>query len=136
MITLSIPSYSEELDKVLEFVNLGQDLTEGSTKFWMELLDTVQKIFINIVRYAYHTCNGIVKVGLNYVEEQQAIEVSFIHEGIPYNPLEEQDLVSDIRVESKYGAGFGRSLLEKSLQTTSYVYEDNKNRTIVKKYLF
>ena len=135
MITLSLPSNLNELDKVLEFVTLGQEVAKGPTQFWIELLDTVQKIYINIVKYAYHTCNGIVKISLNYNEEQQAIEVLFLHEGIPYNPLEELSLPSEIREDYEFRAGFGMSMLEKSSQTTSYIYKDNKNRTTVKKYL-
>jgi hypothetical protein len=67
MITLSIPSSSNELDKVLEFVILGQEIAKGSIENWMELLDTVQKIFFNIVKYAFPTCDGIVKI--NFIGE-------------------------------------------------------------------
>jgi anti-sigma regulatory factor (Ser/Thr protein kinase) len=136
MITLSIPSSSNELDKVLEFVNLGQEVAVGTREYWMELLDTVQKIFINIVKYAFPTCDGIVKISLNYIEEQKAIEVSFFDEGIPYNPLEGQGFASDFEGVNRIEDGFGISLLEKTSEKTSYVYLNKKNITIVKKYLF
>ncbi len=135
MITLSIPSSSDELDKVLEFVNLAQEIAKGSIKFWMELLDTVQKIFLNIVAYAYHNYDGIVKVSINYIEEQHAIEVSFINEGIPYNPLVEVGLASDYRGEYRIEEGFDVSVLEKSTEKTSYIYLNKKNVTTIKKYL-
>jgi D-mannonate dehydratase len=139
MITLSIPSSSNELDKVLEFVSLGQEVAEGSIEYWMELLDTVQKIFINIVKYAFPTCDGIVKINLNYIKEQQAIEVSFFDEGIPYNPLEELGFAADLGGVSRIEDGFGISLLEKASEKTSekisYVYLYKKNITTIKKYL-
>ncbi len=135
MITLSIPSSSKELDKVLEFVNLGQELAKGSIEFWMKLLDTVQKIFINIVTNAYHTIDGIVKISFNYIEEQQVIEILFIHEGIPYNPLEGMGLISDDIDEYKAKGSFGVLLLEKSTEKISYRYQNKKNVTTVRKYL-
>jgi sigma-B regulation protein RsbU (phosphoserine phosphatase) len=131
MITLSIPSSLNELDKVMEFVKLGQELAEGSIEYWMELLDTVQKIFTNIVKYAFPTCYGIVKINLNYNKEQQAIEVSFFDEGNPYNPLEGQGFASYFGELSRIEDDFGISLMEK----TSYVYLNKKNITTVKKYL-
>lgn len=135
MITLSIPSCSNELDKVLEFIYLGQGLVEGSVEYWMELLDTVQKIFINIVDYAFPNCDGIVKISLNYVEEQKTIEVYFFDEGIPYNPIEEKGFETDFGGVSRIEDGSGISLLEKTSEKTSYVYLNKKNITTVKKYL-
>jgi anti-sigma regulatory factor (Ser/Thr protein kinase) len=124
-----------ELDRVLDFINLGQELVEGSTEFWMELLDTIQRIFINIVKYAFPTQCGVVKININYRKEQQAIEISFIDEGIPYNPLEGIGFVTASNKEKMQDDDFGIFLSEKFTEETSYVYLNKKNITTIKKYL-
>ena len=135
MITLSIPSSLNELDRVLDFISLGHGITECSIEFWIELLDTVQTIFINIVKYAYPTREGIVKISLNYIAEQQAIEISFFDDGLPYNPLNGLYLFTANKRESMLEGSLGLHLLEKSTEESNYVYLNKKNVTTIKKYV-
>ncbi len=135
MVTLTIPSSSNELDRVLDFISLGHEVVNCSIEFWMELFDTVQKVFINIVKYAYPTREGVVKITLNYIKELQAIEVSFIDEGIPYNPLEGLTQTSAINKDNLLEGTLGITVQEKSSEEMSYVYLNQKNITTIKKYL-
>lgn len=135
MITLSISASSNELDKVLDFTNIGHGIVDCSIEFWMELLDTVQKIFINIVKHAHPTQKGIVKISLSYIRDQNAIEITFIDEGIPYNPLEGLDQSSDTKRADILEGGIRLYLMEKTTEETSYVYVNKKNVTTIMKYL-
>ena len=99
------------------------------------IIDTVQKIFINIVRYAFPNQEGIVKINLNYIGEQHAIEISFFDEGIPYNPLGSLGQLSEFKSENVMDGKLGVFILEKATEKTDYVYINNKNITTIKKYL-
>jgi anti-sigma regulatory factor (Ser/Thr protein kinase) len=101
----------------------------------MELLDTAQKVFISIVKYAYPTQDGIVKISLNYMREQQVIEVSFINEGIPYNPLEALNNSTRLTRENRLESKIGISIIEKVTEETSYLYLNKKNITAIRKYI-
>ncbi|MBP1754701.1 MAG: hypothetical protein H6Q59_1099 [Firmicutes bacterium] len=135
MITLSIPSRADELNRVLDFINMGLEVFECSVKIWKEISETVESIFLSVATYAYPYGEGIVKISLNYIENQQAIEILFYDEGIPYNPLE--NICIPIYSHSGYQpeSSGGVSLLTNCSEKTCYVYLNEKNITTVKKYL-
>lgn len=134
MITLSIPSRVNELNKVLDFINMGLEVFECSVKIWQEILESVESIFLSIATYAYPHGEGIVKISLNYIEIQQAVEILFYDEGIPYNPLDNIS-ISIYNHSEHRSEGGGVSLVTERADKTCYVYLNEKNITTVKKYL-
>ncbi|MDF2487246.1 MAG: ATP-binding protein [Herbinix sp.] len=135
MITLSIPSRLNELDRVLDFVNIGLEVYACTMEVWQEIQWTVQTVFLSIIQYAYPINEGIVKISLNYIEVQQAIEISFFDQGVPYNPLESLNPSLRYNTENYLEGGVGISVLENSTDKSNYIYLNRKNVTTIKKYL-
>ncbi len=135
MITLTIPSRTSELDKVVDFINMGLEVFECSLKIWQEILELVESIFLSVASYAYPHDEGIVRISMNYIEHQQAVEILFYDEGIPYNPLDNIKKPVSSHSECKLEGGNGVSLLTSCEEKTCYVYLNEKNITTVKKYI-
>jgi serine/threonine-protein kinase RsbW len=135
MITLSIPSRVNELDRVLEFINMGLEVYDCSPDVWLELTELVKDIFLNITEYAYPSGEGVIKISFHFIEPQQAIELSFFDDGIPYNPLEglpaSQQEYRINRLEGRVGI----PVSEQSVDETNYVYLNKKNVSTIKKYI-
>lgn len=135
MITLSIPSRLNELDRVLDFINMGLEVYTCTVEVCQEILWTVKELFLSIIQYAYPINEGVVKVSLNYIEVQQAIEISFFDQGVPYNPLEGMNNSLRCITDNCLEGGVGISVLEKRTDKSCYIYLNRINVTTIKKYL-
>ena len=66
---------------------------------------------------------------------RRAVALTFIDEGVPYNPLEKEDPDTTLSAEDRKIGGLGIYMVKKNMDEMEYEYSDGKNILSMKKYL-
>lgn len=146
MVTLTILSKEEEIERLLDFIKMGLEVYQCSNEIWLQLSEVIDDIYINIIRYAFPLEEGLVKVSMNYIYKQKVVEILFTHEGIPFNPLENRldtrNNIYENRLATLNNTSENRllheqatALIKDNIDEASYVYLNNKNITTLKRYI-
>ena len=130
---LTVAATLDNLSAVNEFVtNLAAE-ANCSPKAEMQLELVTEEIFVNIVSYAYNDKKGTATVSGNFSEDPPALELKFIDEGIPYNPLAKEDPDANESLEERDIGGWGIFLVKKNVDDIAYEYKDGKNILTIRK---
>lgn len=87
----------------------------------------VDEILANIAMYAYKSGNGDVTIQFENIEESKSVMITFIDEGIKYNPLAKEDPDITLSLEDREIGGLGIFIVKNSMDDMIYEYVDNKN---------
>ena len=131
---MTINAVAENLEQVMLFLDEELDrLSCGSRqRFQMEV--AVEEIFANIVHYAYAPNIGPVTVRLSADEEEGCLCVTFLDEGIPFDPLKKPEPDVTLPAQERKIGGLGIFMVQKSMDRVSYEYKDGRNQlTLFKK---
>lgn len=116
----------ENLNNVLELLNAELEKVECPVKIQTQLEIAVEEIFVNIASYAYNSEIGQVSIRME-IQNNDRIIITFMDEGIPYNPLEKEDPDITLSAEERKIGGLGIYMVKKSMDCVSYKYEEGKN---------
>lgn len=130
---LTLEARSENLDKVVDFVNEQLAVYSCSTTILKQLEMAVEEIFVNVAMYAYSPDEGNVTVKCEIQEEPRCVVITFIDEGVHYNPLEKSEPDTTVPIRKRQIGGYGIFLVKKKMDDMSYKYEDGKNILTIKK---
>jgi serine/threonine-protein kinase RsbW len=129
-----LPAKTEELDRVISFIEEELEANEGSMKVKLLIAVAVEEIFVNIAHYAYTPGEGTAEIQVSFFGQPKSVLISFIDSGIPYNPLIKADPDITLSVEDRKIGGLGIYMVKKSMDQVLYEYKEGKNRlTIIKK---
>ena len=96
----------------------------------------VEELFVNIASYAYGDGNGKAAVQVSVHEEPLSVEITFIDNGVQYDPLAKADPDTTLSAKERKKGGLGIFMVKKSMDNVSYEYKDGKNiLTITKKLI-
>lgn len=126
-VSMELEATREDLDRVLEFVNRHLDETDCPHKVRMQLNLTVEEIYINIASYAYAPDTGKVKLILDDLKDPDGIRMTFIDQGVPYDPLQKKDPDITLPAEERPVGGLGIYLVKKNMDVLNYRYENQSN---------
>ena len=132
---LIVDAAVEQLGKVNGFVQTLLEGMECSMKTQMQLDLAVEEIFVNIASYAYGEGQGTVTVRGTVTEEPPGVELTFMDEGTPYNPLKREDPDMTIPMEERGSGGLGIFLVKKNVDDIRYEYREGKNILVLRKKL-
>ena len=104
---LNIEAKTENLEKVLEFVDEEIDKLEISQKIRTQIDIAVEELFVNIAHYAYRPDVGPATVRVEVEKEPPAVSITFIDHGIPYDPLAKEDPDITLSAEERHIGGLG-----------------------------
>lgn len=122
---LVVDAKTENLDQVLDFVNLELEAADCPMKTQVQLDITVEEIFVNIAHYAYQS--GVGKAVVRIRIQEEAVEIIFMDQGVPYNPLEKEDPDITLSAEDRQIGGLGIYMVKKSVDAVSYEYKYGQN---------
>ncbi len=127
----------KNLIKVTSFVNEELRKVEANAKTIASIDIILDEVFSNIAYYAYKEREekGDVTVKMDFVEDNKAVVLSFIDDGIPYNPLEKEEPDITLSAMKRAIGGLGILIVKKSVDDIKYEYKNNKNILKLKKYL-
>ena len=132
---LTIEADVNNLDNVIDFVNEQLEARDCSIKIQTQIDIAVEELFVNIAHYAYKPETGPATVRVELQEEPLAVLITFIDNGVPYDPLAKPDPDVTLSAEEREIGGLGIFMVKKSMDDINYEYKDGKNILTIKKNL-
>ena len=88
---ITVSATIENLEKVTEFVNEELKAINCPSKAKAEIDIAIDELFSNIANYAYNPETGKATVKFEVQSDPQAVVITFLDNGIPYDPLKKAD---------------------------------------------
>lgn len=121
--------YNASLDELQDLLGINEEAlnAHGATmKNIMNINIAVEEIFVNVCKYAYEGKeNKGVEVDLSFDGDVEII--TFIDEGMPFDPLNKVDPNINAPIEERNIGGLGIYMVKKSMDKCDYKFENNKN---------
>ena len=131
---LHIDASVDKLPEVLAFSDENLEQLECPMKKQMQIDVAVEELFVNISQYAYTSGKGRASLQLSFDEETRTLSITFIDDGVPYNPLEKEDPDTTLSAEQRQIGGLGIFMVKKSVDDMIYERKNGQNiLTILKK---
>ena len=130
---LTIAATVENIEVVTDFVNQQLELLECPMKAQMQIDVAIDELFSNIAHYSYNPEVGQATVRVEVVENPLAVTITFIDNGIPYDPLAKEDPDLTLSAEERQIGGLGIYMVKKSMDEITYEYKDGQNILSIKK---
>ena len=130
---LQIDASVDNLQQVLAFIDETLEQLECPMKKQMQIDVAVEELFVNISQYAYTSGKGHASVKTSYDENTQILSITFIDDGIPYNPLEKEDPDITLSADKRQIGGLGIFMVKKSVDDMIYERRDRKNILTIQK---
>lgn len=127
MKTITAEAIVENIETISDFVERELEAVDCPMKPQMQIRVAMDELLSNVVRYAYTPGTGSVTVGFEFDEAQRLVTLTFIDEGIPYDPLQKEDPDVTLSAEERGIGGLGIFLVRKTMDGMKYRREDGKN---------
>ena len=131
---ITVEAVLENLQTVIDFATEKLEARDCSMKVVMQTELVIEEIFVNIASYAYHPEIGSATFCMEFEENPDALLMTFIDGGKPYNPLEQEAPDTTLAIEERNVGGLGIFLVKKNVDELSYEYTDGKNILRMKKF--
>ena len=132
---LTIAATVENIETVTDFVNEQLEALDCPMKAQMQIDIAIDELFGNIAHYAYNPEIGKATVRVEVIEKPLSVTVTFIDNGVPYDPLAKADPDTTLSVEERDIGGLGIYMVKKSMDEITYEYKDGQNILAIKKNL-
>mgnify|MGYP003417912538 FL=1 len=130
---LTIAATVENIEVVTDFVNQQLEELACPMKAQMQINIAIDELFSNIAHYSYNPEVGQATVRVEVVENPLAVTITFIDNGIPYDPLAKEDPDLTLSAEERQIGGLGIYMVKKSMDEITYEYKDGQNILSIKK---
>ena len=130
---LTIAATVENIEVVTDFVNQQLEELACPMKAQMQIDIAIDELFSNIAHYSYNPEIGQATVRVEVVENPLAVTITFIDNGIPYDPLAKKDPDLTLSAEERQIGGLGIYMVKKSMDEITYEYKDGQNILSIKK---
>ncbi len=130
---ITLPATIENVEKVTEFVNAELAKINCPAKAKAEIDIAIDELFSNIANYAYNPEVGKATVKVEVQENPQAVVITFMDKGIPYDPLKREDPNVKLSADERGIGGLGIFMVKKTMDSVEYEYKDNHNILKIKK---
>lgn len=124
---LTLLATTENIDRVIDFVNEELENNSCPLKTKLTLDVAIDEIFANIANYAYAPNTGEVTIKVEFTENPKGCAITFIDGGTPYDPLKKDDPNVKLSAVEREIGGLGVFIVKKSMDNVEYEYKNNKN---------
>ena len=132
---LKLAATVENIEVVTDFVNELLEELDCPMKAQMQIDIAIDEIFGNIAHYAYAPEVGDATVRVEVTEAPFGVEITFIDNGTPYDPLAKEDPDVTLSAEERKIGGLGIYMVKKSMDDVTYEYQEGKNILKIRKNL-
>ena len=132
---LTIAATVENIETVTDFINEQLEALDCPMKAQMQIDIAIDELFGNIAHYAYNPEIGKATVRVEVTEDPLAVVITFIDNGVPYDPLAKADPDTTLSAEEREIGGLGIYMVKKSMDDIAYEYKDGHNILKIKKNL-
>jgi len=99
----------------------------------MQIDIAIDELFGNIAQYAYNPEVGPATVRVEVQEDPIAVIITFIDNGMPYDPLAKEDPDVTLSAEERGIGGLGIYMVKKTMDDVTYEYKNGQNILKIKK---
>ena len=131
---LTIAATVENIGTVTDFVNEHLESYDCPMKAQMQIDIAIDELFGNIAHYAYNPETGDATVRVEVVEDPLSVIITFIDNGMPYDPLAQSDPDITLSAEERESGGLGIYMVKKTMDDITYEYKDGQNILKIKKH--
>ena len=121
------------LPKVLGFIDSHLEAAGCPLKAMMQIDVAAEEIFVNIANYAYKPGKGLAWVRVEVGGDPLAVTITFIDNGMQYDPLAKEDPDITLSAEERKIGGLGVFLVKNTMDDVNYEYNNGQNILTVKK---
>lgn len=132
---LTVDAVVDSIPVITEFVDGQLEQYGCPIKAQMQIDIAIDELFSNIVHYAYHPEVGPATVRVEVVEEPLSVVITFIDQGVPYDPLAKADPDVTLSAEEREIGGLGIYIVKKNMNEITYEYKDGRNILKIRKEL-
>ncbi|MCQ2451491.1 MAG: ATP-binding protein [Clostridia bacterium] len=132
---LNVEATIENITPVTDFVDAELEALGCPMRAMLQINVAIDELFGNIANYAYNPEVGPATVRVEVVEEPLAVEITFIDNGKPFDPLAKEDPDVTMSAEERGIGGLGIFMVKKTMDDVRYEYKDGKNILVIKKNL-
>lgn len=130
---MTIDAAIENIPAVTAFVEEQLEQYNCPMKAQMQIDIAIDELFSNIAQYAYNPKTGKATVRVEVTENPMAVIITFIDNGVPYNPLAKTDPDVTLSADKREIGGLGIFMVKKSMDDISYEYKNGQNILKIKK---
>lgn len=130
---LTVNAVVENIEKVTAFVDEQLETLGCPIKAQMQIDIAIDELFGNIAHYAYNPDVGPATVRVEVVEEPLSVVITFIDNGVPYDPLAKEDPDITLSAEEREIGGLGIYMVKKTMDDIVYEYKDGQNILKIRK---
>ena len=117
---LTVAATVENIETVTDFVNEQLEALDCPMKAQMQIDIAIDELFGNIAHYAYNPEIGQATVRVEVVEDPLSVVITFIDNGVPYDPLAKADPDTTLSAEER---DIGRGVKNLAWYSTSAAKE-------------
>ncbi|MBO4526422.1 MAG: ATP-binding protein [Victivallales bacterium] len=132
---LTVDAVIENIPAVTAFVEEQLEQYNCPMKAQMQIDIAIDELFSNIAQYAYTPKTGKATVRMEVTENPMAVVISFIDNGIPYDPLAKADPNVSLPADERQIGGLGIFMVKKSMDEINYEYKNGQNILTIKKHI-
>ncbi len=130
---LTVDAVMDSIPAVTEFVDEQLELYDCPMKAQAQIDIAIDELFSNIVHYAYHPEVGPATVRVEVLDEPLSVVITFIDQGVPYDPLSKADPDVTLSAQDREVGGLGIYIVKKNMSEITYEYKDGKNILRIRK---
>ena len=130
---LTIAATVENIEVVTDFVNQQLEELACPMKAQMQIKIAIDELFSNIAHYSYNPEIGQATVRVEVMENPLAVSITFIDNGVPFDPLSKEDPDLTLSAEERQIGGLGIYMVKESMDEIIYEYKDGQNILSIKK---
>ncbi|MBR3706833.1 MAG: ATP-binding protein [Firmicutes bacterium] len=130
---LTIDAVIGNIPEVTAFVDEQLEALDCPMKAQMQIDIAIDELMSNIARYAYNPDVGPATVRVEVMEDPMAVIITFIDNGVPYDPLSNEDPDINLSAEEREIGGLGIYMVRKTMDEVVYEYKDGQNILRIRK---
>ena len=132
---LTVQALVENVETVTDFVNEELEAIDCPMKAQMQIDIAIDELFSNIANYAYNPEVGSATVRVEVQEDPMAVIITFVDQGIPYDPLSTSDPNTSLSADDRAIGGLGIFMVKKTMDDVAYEYNNGQNILKIKKHI-
>ena len=130
---LTIDAAVENIAEVTAFVDSELEALDCPVKVQMQIDIAIDELFGNIAHYAYHPEVKPATVRVEVLENPLSVVITFIDNGVPYDPLKTKEPDITLSAEERMIGGLGIYMVKKTMDDIAYEYREGQNILRIKK---
>ncbi len=130
---LTIDAAVENIAEVTAFVDSELEALDCPVKVQMQIDIAIDELFGNIAHYAYHPEVRPATVRVEVLENPLSVVITFIDNGVPYDPLKTKEPDITLSAEERMIGGLGIYMVKKTMHDIAYEYREGQNILRIKK---